>query len=587
MDIALSVVSGTYNRLDHMRRMVASIRQSIGTGIPYEIVLIDGGSADGTIEWCKAQPDIVLIEQGELLGAIKAFNEGAYASRGTYVVLGNDDILYLEETLPTALAFMQDNPDVGVGCFYQDRDHPGQWDLSYMPVVMDHKQMQHVYGQVCIVPRWLGDEVGWWGNFPDMRTYGGDNNLSCFILERGYKVTGVPCACISDMKVEDDLRRINNTAEIQRRRPPRGGHPDSNAWGAHWTNRDGTCGPIVKMDGPDVPNPIERKTRFLYLPIYEQGHTIQKSQKRGLREALARYGMVYEMDWLQIAGQYGGTYMINYVRDMIDSWKPDVLLTQIHSPDPKMFNAETVRALRQEYPSLVWVNWNGDYHPEDLLSAGNLEMVKQFDLQCLVTTMVRDPYRDHGVSWMYWQIGYEDSSAQPNGSTPHHDVVFLANGYSRDRIALARVLRESGYNTGIYGSWGAGVTPNGSNLYNFDEGAKLYRAAKVSIGDNQWGDRAVGFVSNRLFQALSAGGALLMHQRVPGLDELLGLKDGEHYVEWSDLSDLKDKLGYWLAPEHESERLEIATKGRDFVRERHSFDARVQELMEIVSLWLS
>lgn len=581
-EIELSVVSGTYNRLRPMQQMVDSVRRSIGTGIPYEIVLVDGGSTDGTIAWCKTQSDIVLIEQGELLGAIKAFNAGLYAARGRYCVVGNDDILYLDETLPTALAFMQDNPDVGVGCFYQDRDHPGQWTLSYMPAVINGEQMQHLYGQVCIVPKWLGDQVGWWGDFPDMRTYGGDNNLSCFVLEKGFRVTGVPCACITDMKVDDELRYINNEKLQREQLRGRAGHPDSNAWGKHWTHGDGTCGPIVKMDGPDMPNPLRRKTRILYLPIYEQGHEIQKTQKRGLRDALARYGVVYEMDWLQIAAQHGGIYMVNYVMDMIEAWKPDILLTQIHSPDPTMFNAGVVRKIRQEFRDLTWVNWNGDYHPEDLLSSGNVEMCKQFDLQCTVTTMVRDAYTRHGVGWMYWQIGFENSTANPTESTPKHDIIFLANGYSRPRIQLARLLRSSPYNVGIYGSWGKGVTPNGANLYNFDAGARLYKAAKISIGDNQWGNRAVGFVSNRLFQALGAGGALLLHQYVPGLDELLGLKDGEHYIVWHTTSDLREKLDYWLHPEHEGQRRRIADAGRDYAHMHLSFDARVRELMEIV-----
>lgn len=580
----LSVVTGTYNRLPHLQRMVDSVRKSIGTGISYEIVLVDGGSdKDNTIEWCKTQKDIVLIEQGKLLGAIKAFNEGLYAARGRYCVVGNDDVLYLDETLPTALAFMQDHPEVGCGCFYQDRDHPGQWDLSYMPAVMNGKQMRHVYGQVCIVPKWLGDEVGWWGNFRNLRTYGGDNNLSSFILERGFEVTGIPCACISDLKVEDELRAINN--ERLQRSHPRGneGHPDSNAWGRHWTHRNGTCGPIIKMDGPDTQSPLEQKTRTLYLPVYEQGHPIQKGQKRGLRDALARYGLVYEMDWLQIAADRGGAYMIDYVMDMIEAWNPHVLLTQIHTPDPNMFNAGAVDRIRKEFPDLMWVNWNGDYHPEDLLSNQNVQMAKRFDLQCTVTTMVRDVYTKSGVSWMYWQIGFEDSNVDSTSDTPRHDILFLANGYSRPRIELAKLLQSSSYDVGIYGSWGKGVTPKGSNLYNFDAGARLYRAAKLSIGDNQWGDRAVGFVSNRLFQALGAGGALLMHQHVPGLDTLLGLKDGEHYVEWTTLDDLKNKVQYWLHPSHEAERRELADAGRDYAHMHLSFDARVRELMEIVA----
>ena len=128
----------------------------------------------------------------------------------------------------------------------------------------------------------------------------------------------------------------------------------------------------------------------LYLPIYEQGHDIQKQQKHGLRDALARYGMVYEIDWQTVSHEHGSQYLRSYLLDALDFWKPDVLLTQIHTPDPALFNAHFVRDVRKEYPEVLWVNWNGDYHPEDLLSQASMDMVRQFDAQCVVTTAVRD-----------------------------------------------------------------------------------------------------------------------------------------------------------------------------------------------------
>jgi glycosyltransferase involved in cell wall biosynthesis len=579
-EIEISIVTGTYNRLSHVQKMVESVRRSIGVGIPYEVVLVDGGSTDGTIEWAKTQPDITIIEQGELLGAIKAFNPGLYAAKGRYCVVGNDDIEYYDESLLSALSFMHDNPTVGVGCFYQDRDHPGRFDLSYMPAVLNNQQVQHIYGQVCIVPKWLGDDVGWWGDYPDMRTYGGDNNLSAFVLERGYGVTGVPCACIHDMKAVDGLRKINNDDRV-RMYPGGPGHPDSVAWGKHWTHRDGSCGPIISQE-PYKTNPLERKTRILYAPIYEQGHAIQKQSKHGLRDALAQYGLVYEYDYMEIASKQGGLYMRNYMRDLIDAWKPDILLTQIHSPDANLFDANSVYEIHREYPDLTWVNWNGDYHPNDLFSNGNIEMAKRFDLQCVVTTDVRSKYSQHGINWMYWQIGWEQADAQPNGSTPKHDVVFLANGYSQERYALGRMLRSLECDVGIYGSWGRGIRSNGSNLYDFNAGAVLYRNAKISIGDDQW--KATGFVSNRLFQAMMAGdnGTVYMQQRVPGLEELLGMEDGVHYIAWDTTIDLRNKIDHWLSPEQDAARISIGKNGAALMVERHSFDMRVQELMEVL-----
>ena len=45
----LTVVSGTFNRLPLLQRMVASARASLPAGIPLNFVLVDGGSTDGTI----------------------------------------------------------------------------------------------------------------------------------------------------------------------------------------------------------------------------------------------------------------------------------------------------------------------------------------------------------------------------------------------------------------------------------------------------------------------------------------------------------------------------------------------------------
>ena len=63
----VSIVTGTYNRIDSLKRMVKSVRSSVGLGIPYELVIVEGGSTDGSLEWLRKQPDVVLIEQGKSL----------------------------------------------------------------------------------------------------------------------------------------------------------------------------------------------------------------------------------------------------------------------------------------------------------------------------------------------------------------------------------------------------------------------------------------------------------------------------------------------------------------------------------------
>src|SRR5882672_1722124 len=97
--ILISLVSGTYNRLPMLTEMVQSFRDNLLPGIQYEIVLVDGGSTDGTIEWAKNQTDVRLIEDGALLGAISAFTRGSFEAQGKYILLSNDDITFRSKSI--------------------------------------------------------------------------------------------------------------------------------------------------------------------------------------------------------------------------------------------------------------------------------------------------------------------------------------------------------------------------------------------------------------------------------------------------------------------------------------------------------
>lgn len=549
----ISIVSGTYNRLNYLKIMINSARKSMCKGLSYEFVIVDGGSRDGTIEWCKDQSDVKLIEHGKLLGAVKAFNDGARAAIGDYVILANDDIEFIDESILVAVAFMQDNPQVGVGCFYQDR-YGKEMHVEEMPAVKNGKQISTVYGQVCIVRKWLGDYVGWWGNY--LRTYGGDNELSCNVLELGYKVEPIPCACIHDPTPVDELRSINNSYKGTQ-------HPDSAKWIEKWT-RNGLLGPIIKDTIEVAGNIEENRLRILYMPIYERGFG---AYKRGLLDALSRRGTVIEHDYVN------SHYPVDYLFDLMNAWNPCVAILQIQ--DWHTFTAYNIFELKREHPDTLFILWNGDYHPEHLYNKNYMDMLSHFDLCGFVTTDVKAKYDAAGIKWRYWQIGYEPTRFYANNRTYRYDVIFQANGYSDARMALAGALRKI-YNNkfGLYGFWPRQFKAKGSTLYNFEAGAELYGASKMAISDSQW-PHAAGFVSNRLFQAMIAG-PLVLQQRFDGMTELLGLKDGEHLVVWDNINDLTEKIRYYSV--HDKERLSIAENGRLFVVDNHSFDRRVQEI---------
>lgn len=328
--------------------------------------------------------------------------------------------------------------------------------------------------------------------------------------------------------------------------------------------------PPLKADVPQVDNPQDERLRVLYLPIYEPGHPQQQQYKRGLREALQRVGLVYEIDYRNTRYDLG---------QAVANFQPHLMLTQCQTVNA--IPAEYLVAAREANPEMLLINWNGDVYPQGLTSEAMLLYLRHFDLQLVVNESAIPVYAAAGINAAYWQVAFEPVDDEILPTVPAHDVVFLANAYSDERKVLGHVLQNMpGVNVGLYGrGW---KFSNGDTTYNFATGRALYRSAKLAIGDNQYPDQR-GFVSNRIFEAL-ASGVLLLHQDVPGLFELTGLVDGVHYVAWSDMSDLQKKIKHWVQPRYDQQRQQIAQTGREFVQMHHSFDCRVEQLMGLIEV---
>ncbi len=560
--IELSIVTGTYNRLPYLQKMAQSVRSSLGFGIPYEIIVVDGGSTDGSQAWCKTQKDIVLIEQGELLGAIAAFDAGFKRARGRYVVIGGDDVVYHAQTLTRALVFMHNNLNkIGIGCLYQDRD--GQpMHVSPMAAHTNGRMTSVPYGQKCIIPKWLGDACRWW-ELPGARTYGGDNALSARVIEAGWGIAAIPETAIHDALPDDELSRINNP-------PHDNNHPDTQAYLNLYPR------------GPEIGRPRSvfppdgwiRPMRILYAPIYETNHQVQHEQKRGLRRALQRIGLVWEVDYLALPPEA--------ILQAADIWQPDLIVTQFH--DANFFTPYHAKQLRQRHPQAKIVNWNGDVYNRiaDPKFASYAEALKFFDWQLTVSEPAAKSAAARGVRAAYWQIGFEADGVgyEPDANTRQHDILLLGNGYRPERHRLASVLKSLPYDTGIYGDYYPAGVAYAPTTYDFRAGCRLYRAAKVAISDDMWNER--GFVSNRLLQCLAAGGALALQQRIDGLEELMGFQNEVHLVYYHDTDELPDFLAYWLHPDQDARRRKIAAQGQAFILKQHSFEARVKELMQLL-----
>jgi len=107
-----SIVILTYNGFEYTRRCIESIRAFTHT--PYELIVVDNGSTDGTVDYLKSQKDIKLIQNKTNRGFAVGNNQGIEASKGDFIVLLNNDTVVTDGWLIRLLQGFRLSPKVGM-----------------------------------------------------------------------------------------------------------------------------------------------------------------------------------------------------------------------------------------------------------------------------------------------------------------------------------------------------------------------------------------------------------------------------------------------------------------------------------------
>ncbi len=107
-----SIVILTFNELPHTRRCLESVRRH--TARPFELVVVDNGSSDGTVEYLRSLSDLRLIENEVNRGFPAAANQGIVASRGNEVVLLNNDTIVTHGWFERLASALSSSDDVGL-----------------------------------------------------------------------------------------------------------------------------------------------------------------------------------------------------------------------------------------------------------------------------------------------------------------------------------------------------------------------------------------------------------------------------------------------------------------------------------------
>src|SRR5215831_8348634 len=104
----VSVVITARNAGPHLAQTLDSIlAQSYRD---FEIIVVDGGSTDGTIDVARAYPPPVRVISGRSLTKSAGRNVGIQASTGEFVALVDADDWWVEAKLARQLEYLEQNP---------------------------------------------------------------------------------------------------------------------------------------------------------------------------------------------------------------------------------------------------------------------------------------------------------------------------------------------------------------------------------------------------------------------------------------------------------------------------------------------
>lgn len=177
----LVILIATYNRLSLLKSAIDSILD--GTRCPHELIVIDGGSTDGTIEFLESHSGITPVFQGKLFGTSRSYNQVWRQINSRFTCWLSDDTDIVAGSLDLAVGILELEPHIGmVGLKMKDTMGPNQ-NRPYMGAISEFGILNCNHG---VLSTDLLRSVGYFNE--SYRSYTIDPDLTASVLCTGKRV---------------------------------------------------------------------------------------------------------------------------------------------------------------------------------------------------------------------------------------------------------------------------------------------------------------------------------------------------------------------------------------------------------------
>lgn len=109
---AITVLLGTCNRCALVQRAIQSVVEQ--EGIAPQLIVIDAGSSDGTLDALRSRSDFCLLEDGKKLGQATSLNRAATGIQTPYLCWISDDNIVHPSALASAVGILEKDSSIGM-----------------------------------------------------------------------------------------------------------------------------------------------------------------------------------------------------------------------------------------------------------------------------------------------------------------------------------------------------------------------------------------------------------------------------------------------------------------------------------------